>query len=115
MYQVQNISNSPKQKLNFFLPDGTQILISLYFIQMQYGWFIPTLTYNTFTLTGLRITNSPNMLYQFRNQIPFGLACATEGNREPTQQDDFASGAAKLYVLTPLEVQAYVEYLSGQI
>lgn len=80
---------------------------------MQYGWFITELLYPDFTLRGLRITNSPNMLYQWRNLIPFGLACFSAGNREPSLQDDFVSGASKLYILSEEEVAEYTEYLKG--
>lgn len=85
--------------------------MTLYFISLQLGWFITELVYGEFVLTGLRITNSPNMLYQFRNQIPFGLACISSQNREPSQQQDFSSNASKLYILTAAEVAAYTEYL----
>lgn len=82
---------------------------------MQLGWFITSLAYLSFELKGLRISNSPNMLYQFRNRIPFGLACFSMDKREPSLQSDFVSGASKLYVLTEAEVDAYTEYLSGQV
>lgn len=80
---------------------------------MQYGWFINNLTYGTFVLNGLRITNNPNILYQWSNQIPFGLACLTRQLREPSQQEDFSSGVSKIYLLNEAEVQAYVEFLKN--
>lgn len=107
------MTNDARQKQTLVLPDGTQIVLSIYFIPLQLGWFITSLTYQNFILNGLRITNSPDMLYQFRNQIPFGIACVSDQNREPTQQDDFLSGASKLYVLTSAEVEQYTEFLSG--
>jgi hypothetical protein len=115
VYQIQNLTGDSKQKQTLVLPDGSQIQIQIYFVPMQYGWFISSLVYRDFTLTNLRITNSPNMLYQFRNRIPFGLACFSSQDREPSQQLDFVSGASKLYVLTEAEVEQYTEYLSGQI
>lgn len=115
MYQVQNLTNNSRQKQTLALPDGTFIVIELYFIEMQQGWFITNLTYGEFVLRGVRISNSPNILYQYKNQIPFGLACFSSAEREPMLADDFASGASKLYVLTEEEVQQYAETLSGQI
>lgn len=115
MYQVQNLTDDSRQKQTLVLPDGTQIQLSIYFVPLQLGWFITSLVYQNFTLNGLRITNSPNMLHQFRNKIPFGLACFTVGDREPTQQLDFSSEASKLFVLTAAEVEFYTEFLSGQI
>jgi hypothetical protein len=112
MYLIQQVTTDALQKQTLNLPDGTQVSITLQFVPMQFGWFIRTLTYGTFTLTGLRVTNSPNMLNQFRNQLPFGLACYSQGNREPSQQQDFSSGASKIYVLTQAETAAYAELLT---
>lgn len=113
MFQIQNLTSDSRQKQNLVLPDGSQIGIEIYFVPMQYGWFITTLTYKDFVLTGLRITNSPNILYQWRNQIPFGLACFSKSDREPSQAGDFATGASNLFILSEADVNAYTEFLSG--
>ena len=78
---------------------------------MQYGWFINDLEYQDFLLQGLRVCNSPNMLYQFQNKLPFGIGCFSTGNREPSLQQDFSSGASKLYILNEEEVAEYSEYI----
>lgn len=113
MTRIENISIDPLQQHTIVLPDGTSFAMTLYFISMQYGWFITNLTYNDFVLNGLRVCDSPNMLHQFRNQVPFGLACITKGNREPTQLQDFSSLNSSLYLLSEDEVEAYEEFLSG--
>jgi len=115
MLQVTSITNDPYQKQTLFLPNGEAVTFLLYFRPMQFGWFIPELTYNDFVLKGVRVTNSPNILFQFMNQIPFGLACYSKENREPTLQDDFSSGASTLYILTEEECQAYLEFVRGQV
>lgn len=112
MYQVQNLTDDSKQKQTLVLPDGTFIQLSIYFCPMQFGWFIREISYGDFVLNGLRICNNPNMLYQWRNLIPFGLACFTENNREPSLQEDFSTEVSKLFILTEAEVTAYVEFLS---
>ena len=113
MFIISNITNNPKQKQNLKLQDGTIVKISIEFISMQYGWFIRSLEYEDFLLYNLRISNSPNFLRQFKNQIPFGMACFSTGDREPSLIDDFSSKASKLYILSAEEVTAYEEYLSG--
>lgn len=91
--------------MTLILPNGFQTTLGINFYPMQFGWFITSLTYQTFTLNGLRITNNPNMLHQFQNIIPFGLACYSSQNREPSQQNDFSSGASLLYILSSDEVE----------
>lgn len=115
MNLIQQVTNDTLQKQTLTLKDGTTFTIVLYFVPMQYGWFIQKLTYKTFELNNVRVTNSPNMLYQFRNQIPFGIACFSKDDREPSQQNDFSTGASKLYVLTQDDVTAYTRTLSGEV
>lgn len=115
MFQIQNLTNNSRQKQTLFLPDGTFILIEIYFIEMQQGWFITSLQYGDFSVSGLRICNSPNLLRQFKNQIPFGLACFSTAEREPSLVDDFLSSNSQLFILTESEVQEYEDYLSGQV
>lgn len=113
MNLIQQVSANTFQQQTLTLPDGSTFLLQLYFRPMQYGWFINTLVYKNFTINGMRIVVSPNMLRQFKNQIPFGIACFSKGNREPSQQQDFVSGACNLYLLTAAEVIQYEEFLSG--
>jgi hypothetical protein len=114
MYLVQQVTSDPLQVQTLILPDGSSLNMTTYFIPLQYGWFITSLVYGSFTLNGLRITVSPNMLRQFKNQIPFGLACYSNGAaREPSQQQDFSSNAFSLYILDAAEVAQYEQVLMG--
>lgn len=113
MLLIQQITSDALQQQTLVLPDGSGVLLQIYFRPMQYGWFINELTWNDFTIKGLRITNSPNMLHQFRHQLTFGLGCFSSANREPSLQEDFSSGASKLYLLSETEVEEYVEFLQN--
>lgn len=112
MYQVKNITSDPLQKQVLVLADGSSVDFTIKFVPMQVGWFIQELVYLNFTLQGYRLVNSPNMLHQFRNQIPFGLACYSTFDREPSLAEDFSSAASILYILTAAEVAQYAGYLS---
>jgi len=113
MYLIQNITSAPLQNMTLILPNGNPVELEIYFIPMQYGWFITRLIYQEFTLNGLRITNSPNFLYQFKNKIPFGMGCYSTQNREPSQAQDFSSGANQLFLLNNSEVEQMTEYLQN--
>jgi len=115
MLLVQNITSAPLQRQTLVLADGSTLTIILYFRDQQTGWFFNSITNATqgFQVNGLRVTTSPNMLRQWRNVINFGLGCFVDGKREPTEQQDFLSGVAKLYILTQSEVQDYETFLKG--
>lgn len=113
MLAVQNLTADANQTQNLVLPDGTIVTLTISYYPQQQGWSITNLTYGTFVLQGLWIVNTPNMLRQWKNLIPFGLACFSTQNREVTQQQDFATNEAQLFVLTSEEVLEYEDYLQG--
>lgn len=115
MYLINNLTDFPLQTQNIVLPDSTIVTLTIYFIPLQQGWFITNLTYGAFQINGLRICNSPNMLLQFQNQIPFGLCCNSVANREPSLQQDFSSGNSNLYILTQAECQEYYAFLQSGV
>lgn len=114
MRLLNQVTNASNQKQNILLPDGTQIELKIQFKPMQFGWFITSLTWQNVVIEGMRLCVNPNILRQFKNQIPFGIACFSQASREPMFQDDFSSRVANLYLLSEEEVQEYEDYLSGQ-
>jgi hypothetical protein len=115
MYQVQQLTSDPSQQQNLILADGTILSMSLYFSQQQAGWFCSLSYGSSFVLNGFRIVVSPNILRQWQNVVPFGLSCFSPSGvgREPSQQQDFSSGAFQLTILTEEEVVEYETFLQG--
>ena len=97
---IITVPSYPSQKQRLILPDGSSVTLQMAFKPMQYGWFIQSLIWQQFSLAGVRVVYSPKIMNQFRNQIPFGLACYSVQNREPTQQEDFSSKNSTLYLMT---------------
>ncbi len=114
MKQILNFTNDAWQEQTVLLPDTTGVTFSVLFVPLQQSWFIPSLVYLDFTLTNIRLCNSPNLLYQFKNQIPFGLGVFSVGGREPSLINDLVSGSTKLYLLNEADVQAYKDFLSDK-
>lgn len=110
MYAISQITSDPLQTMTLVLPNGNQANLTLYYIERQIGWFITQLTYQNFTLNGVRISNNPDILYPWRNTLQWGLACYSIANREPTQLQDFSSGNSILYILDSTEVEALTEF-----
>lgn len=115
MYLIQQITADPTQTQTLILPTGGQIALTISFYPQQYAWYVVLLAYQNFVVQGLQITANPNLLQQWRNSIPFGLGCFVTGNREPTQQQDFQSGAAQLYILSAAEVVQYTAFLQAGV
>jgi hypothetical protein len=112
MLTVQGITADAYQTQNALLQDGTKVGITLRYVPQQLGWFMD-LTYLEFALYSFRVSALPNILNQYRNKLPFGMACFTSDGVSPSQQQDFSSGYATLYILTPEEISYYLGLLSG--
>ncbi len=112
MQLIQQITSAPLQTQTLILTNGISLTLQMYFRPIQQGWFFNSLTYQSFQLNGLRISNQLNMLRQWKNLIPFGLACISTQNREPSLIQDFASGASSLYILSAAEVAEYEAFLA---
>lgn len=105
MTQITTITDAPNQNIVITLGDGTTINLTLNFYANQSGWFY-SLSYNSgaFIVNNRRLVTSPNMLSQFQNIIPFGIAVTTTDGYEPIYIDDFITKRASFYVLTADDV-----------
>jgi hypothetical protein len=112
MLLILGLTEAPLQKTAQVLPDGSIATFTFYYMPMQQNWFIRELEYEGRIIRNIRITTYPNVLDQWRNILPFGLACVTVDNRNPSFQEDFATGASKLYILDESDVDAYVGIVS---
>ena len=121
MQQILGITNQPNQQLTLSLPDGSILTLSILYRQSQSGWFFTSINWNNgqFIENGRRIVTHPNMLRQYLNEIPFGLACQTVNDREPTQQEDFSSqvkgtpAASGLFLLSADEVKSVETFIQS--
>lgn len=115
MRKINNISQDPKQKITVPLENGNSFTMSIFYSPRRMCWFIKELSYNDFILRGYRIYNSDNILHQFRNRVPFGLACYSVNSIDPKLIDDFELENSSLYLLDSSEVERYTRFLSGQV
>ena len=103
MYKINSLGNEPKQKMTFVLSDNTRIEFHFEYKSNQLGWFFG-FKYNDIEYQNIRLTTSYNILRAYRNWLPFGLRCDTLDNLEPMDIDDFTSGYATIYILTPKDI-----------
>lgn len=104
MTTITGISAQPKQQLSFVLDDGSQVSAYLEYRPQQLGWFA-NLAWGDWSVNGLRLVSSPNLLRQFRNVIPFGLALLTSNNADPLNVTDFSTATSVLVLLNAADVE----------
>lgn len=104
MTTVTGITDQPKQSFVLVLPDGSQLSVYLEYRPNQVGWFA-NFEWQSWSLNGLRLTTSPNILRQWSNQLPFGLAIQTTGDNEPLASTDFSTSFSTVYLLDADDVE----------
>lgn len=103
MRLIENLSADPRQNVKVVLEDGSIVDITLRYFETQRGWFYD-IQYGTFINYNRRLVTSPNMLRQFRDILPFGIACVVNDGKEPVFLDDFSTKRVVVYFLTAEEV-----------
>lgn len=104
MKQITEISQEPKQKLDIVLEDNQEFELKLEYSDQQEGWFY-SITFGDVIINNSRIVTGANILRNYQNILPFGIAIATDDLSEPFLIDDFSSERVKLFVLTEEEVE----------
>jgi hypothetical protein len=112
MIQIQTITSDfyQRQTVNY---NNSSIVFTLKYSPQQLVWYIEQLVYGGVTIQGMRVSTNLNILRQFKNLLPFGMACLTLDDNDPTQQQDFSSGYANLYILDPTDVLAVEATING--
>ncbi len=103
MNLISGLTDNPTQTATLVLADGSRASLNLYFRPNQVGWFYD-LALGTFAVNGRRLVSSPNLLRQFRELIPFGIAVAGVANADPLRQEDLVDGTVSLYLLDGADV-----------
>lgn len=112
MNKVNGLTSQPSQALALVLEDGSRATLALYYRPQQNGWFYDIQWPGTtalpvpFQAQNLRLVTAGNLLRQFRDFIPFGLAVFTPDNSDPMSQTCFVDGSAELVLLGAADVAA---------
>lgn len=114
MRQITEIDSTPRQRLNLVGENNERISFTLQYRPTQQSWYFD-LSYEGFEVYGVKLLNSPNVLRQWINVLPFGISCAVPDGTDPYFVDDFTSERVVVYLLNAEEVQLVESgVLSGQ-
>ena len=106
MNQINVLDNGADQIVNVILGDGSTAAIEFVFLPRIQRWAFnvqhPALP--TGKLNGLILCCHPNIIRQWRNILPFGLAVASVDGIDPFNIDDFSASRVSVYTLSAEEV-----------
>ncbi len=102
---INNLTNFADQVTTLQLPDGSEAALELIYNGATERWTM-NVTYApaNFAVNGVGLCCSPNMLRQWQNILPFGIACVTADQTDPVDVNDFYTGRVALYLLTQADI-----------
>lgn len=105
MLLINSLTTDPLQQFTLTGIPGVEIDILLRFMPRIEIWNAD-ITYGTFNVQGVPLLCSPNILRQWRNIIPFGIAITSIFKLDPYSVNDFAAGVANFFLLNSDDVAA---------
>lgn len=100
---ISNLTNFANQITLLQLEDGSAVTLELIYQGTTERW-IANVSYGTRAFNGIGICCFPNIMRQWRNVIPFGIACTTADQTDPVSINDFLTGRASVYLLSAADV-----------
>ena len=91
MKTITNLSKDYKQAFKYPIKGYSTVSISIEFRENQLAWFL-FLKWGSFSINNSRIAVSNNLLDQFKNIIPFGIAIYGPDNIDPFSLDAWTRG-----------------------
>lgn len=98
MIEILNISSDSHQKTMLTLADNTSVVMTFDFLPRTQKWVLG-ISRGEFSCNGLALCNHPNLLRSFRKRIPFGFTCLCADGVDPFDQNDFANGRVRIFLL----------------
>lgn len=111
MRQITSLTSDPKQQFDAVIEGYDAATIYLEYKPQQYGWFM-NITWGNFASYNIRVALGPNILRQFKNILPFGIAIGGINNIEPVLLTDWLSNN-QFYILDAAEVQLVEDAING--
>lgn len=105
MKLLDQLDGTPKQQYNLAGENGELIGFFLYYMPTVQLWACD-ISYKDFITKGIIVTVSSNLLHNYANLLPFGLACTSADGLDPYYLTDFAEGRIKIYLLNTLDLAA---------
>ena len=111
--KLLTFTKDARQSSRIVLSAGGSFSITLEYIEASQGWTYALSYGDNFSINGMRLVCGFNILRQWRNILPFGLAVISEDGYEPVFQDDFYTGRVSVYVLDAAEIVSAEELIAS--
>lgn len=109
---ISNLTNFADQTTQLQLTDGTIATMELIYQGAAQRW-IANISYGTFVSDGIGLCCYPNILRQWKQILPFGIACVTADQTDPFDINDFSTGRVSMYLLNSTDIKTIESVVFG--
>jgi len=114
MFQIDSLTDDATQAMEIRLSDGTSFTLTLYYKPTIQRWMFDC-SYLNWSANGQGLCVHPNILRNWLNIIPFGLAITSSDKADPFNLEDFLNGRISIYVLDNTADNNDVDQVEQQI
>ena len=107
MNLIKSITDNANQIFSVSISGYSNAQITLNYKSNQNAWFM-SIVWGSFEINNMLISVGYNILRQFKNQIPFGIAINSTTGTDPLFVDSWLLGYNNFYVLDSTDV-AFME------
>lgn len=104
MQQINTLTNDADQLMIVPLADGSELQLEFIYRPAIQRWVV-NVSHPLLELKGFNVCLGPNILRQWRNLVPFGLAITATDGLDPVDISDFVTGRVSVFILSAAEVQ----------
>lgn len=108
MRRLTGLTDDPKQQFAMVIEGYDAATVTLEYKSSQYAWFM-SVVWGNFELYGERVATGPNMLRQFKDIIPFGIAVSGNNAIDPLFLTSWLTDCS-FYVLDAADVESAEAY-----
>src|ERR1700674_967322 len=98
MQLLNNLTDAADQFMTLTLQDGSTLQFEIIYRPGIQRW-TANITHPLLTMVGYNLSLGPNILRQWRNLIPFGIAVTSANGLAPMQIGDFLDGNCHIFIL----------------
>lgn len=103
MKLIEGITNEPHQIHHLVIGDGSIVDLTLKYLPAIQRWSFG-INHTNLTFHTRILGNHINILRQWKNILPFGLACTSYDSIDPFDINDFSNNRVEMHLLSSDEI-----------
>lgn len=103
MHKIEDVTDEPHQRHILIMEDASEAVIEIRFLPAVQMWTLSA-SYNGRSQSGLKLSAAAYHLISYGFPFDITVSLTDDSGISPFRVDDFSTGRAELYFITPVEL-----------